>query len=86
MRMPFRLAIRTEGKMVNAYLAASESMDGAELIGSLRITIARGDQGVFERWKALMQNALAHIIEIETGLAPDFVEEPVPEHERAGEA
>lgn len=85
-RMPCRLAIREEGKWVNAYFAIDNTMEGARFLGSLDIGLA-GDEKIFSAWKALMHDALSLIIEKIVGVKPVFGgEEKAPEHERAGNA
>jgi hypothetical protein len=80
-----RLAIRHEGKFVNAYLARSDSMDDAMLLGSLLTTIAMNEP-IWLRWKALMSDVLASMVEDIFGQRPDMPEQQAPEHERSGEA
>ena len=81
-----RLAIRKEGNWLNAYLANSSTMEGAELIGSLRINVALRDPEIFERWKNLMVDALADIIADVVGTRPEMVEHDSPAYEKAGSA
>ena len=82
-KLPMRLAIRSEGNVVNAYLAAADTMADARLIGSLARGVAeRAD--LFERWKALMTEALSVLVEEITGQRPLITETRAPEHERSG--
>jgi hypothetical protein len=62
-----RLAIRSEGGRVNAYLAAPDSMDGALLVGS----ILRGaDEDLRNDWKTAIQLWLMRVIAECTGAPP----------------
>jgi hypothetical protein len=87
MLAPFRLAIRAEGKYVNCYYAATDTMDGAVLIGSIRRAVCDRDRCLFEKWQALMQEALSQACVDALGAEPvEFVTQPAPEHERSGSA
>lgn len=81
-----RLAIRREGKLVNAYLATAGSMDGAILMGSILRSIVARDDALWERWKAVMTDAMRNAVEDTFGQRPDVTERPAPPHEKAGEA
>ena len=83
---PIRLAIRKEGEFVNAYLAQSDSMEGAVLLGSIRRTILERDDSIWEKWKKLMTDAVSNAIHDQFDQRPTFEEQRAPEHERAGEA
>ena len=81
---PFRLAIRHEGKMVNAYLAKTETMEGATLLGSLVLSLASNPE-TFEQWKQFMKDAFAVAIKEALGATVTHMDEqPAPEHERSG--
>lgn len=82
-----RLAMREEGDNWNAYYAMPHTMDGALLLGSIRMAIAiRPDRK--EAFMALMRDAVADIIEERTGVRPTWPDGPrrAPEHERSGHA
>jgi hypothetical protein len=86
-RAPFRLAIRQEGELINAYVASNETMEGAMLLGSMRKRICEIDGEIFDLFKMLMQAALAAVSKDAVGIDIAFVgEEPAPEHERSGNA
>jgi hypothetical protein len=86
--LPVRLALREEGNMVNAYLAKSDSMVNAILIGSIAKGIVENDRRLWLDWKAIMTSAMANAVKELTGAEPDaepeMIEESAPEHERAG--
>lgn len=80
-----RLAIRREGNWVNAYLAKSETMEDALIIGSIALVIAeQGD--IFLRWKDVMTGAMTIVIKEFCGQEPEMTERAAPEHERSGSA
>ncbi len=83
--MKIRLALREEGSFWNAYLAQSDSMDGAKLIGSIMIGAAKKNPEVKAAFQALMQQVLADAVEQVTGEPPEKWDiGPAPEAERAG--
>ena len=84
--MPFRLALRVEGKFWNAYLAKYDTMDDATLLGSILMTLVDNDAKRRRVFIDLMSEALADAIEQIVGVKPDMVERPAPESERAGNA
>jgi hypothetical protein len=79
-----RLAFRAEGEFVNAYHAAGDTMEGADLLGSFRRSLLDQQPGLFDAWKAIMSDAYAKLIESTLGIRPTMDETPAPEHERAG--
>lgn len=85
-QMLMRLAIRREGQFVNAYHAAHDTMDGAMLVGSLRVSILDAHPDIWEDWKKLMSRAYQAVIHDVTGVKPHMDETPAPEHERSGRA
>jgi len=87
-QVPFRLAIRSEGNMVSAYLAYSDSMADATLLGSIRRGLVKEHPALFDEWRLLMQSALGQVVEDALGVKPVWPREPVPapEHERSGRA
>jgi hypothetical protein len=58
-----RLAIRHEGSVVNAYLAKEADMANAKLLGSIMHSIVERDADLWERWKAVMADAMVRAIE-----------------------
>lgn len=81
-----RLAIRREGEFVNAYHAGTDSMQGAMLMGSIRVSILDKHPEVWNDWKQLMTRAYQALIEGALGQKPEMTESPAPEHERSGRA
>jgi hypothetical protein len=63
MKSSYRLALRDEGKFWNAYVAEVGTMDGARLIGSLLMDIARIPAHK-EAFISLMKAALTSILEM----------------------
>ena len=81
-----RLALRREGKWWNAYYATTESMEGAELLGSIRMTIVENNPKTKEMFMDAMREAVADMVEHVTGTRPTWGgPQPAPEHERAGQ-
>jgi hypothetical protein len=81
-----RLAIRKEGRFVNAYAALENTMQGAVLLGSMAAGLCEEDDTIWKRWKALMIDIMAEAVEKMFGERPDMPERPAPEHEKSGEA
>lgn len=80
-----RIAFRVEGAMWNAYLAASDTMEGATLLGSLRMDIARNPIRKAQ-FQSLMTEVMADLTESAFGERPDMNVQAAPEHERSGNA
>lgn len=79
-----RLAMHHEGDYWRAYYALTDTMDGALLLGSIRMTIV-ADPKHKRAFMDLMQEAVADILEQATGVRPTWGgEKAAPEHERAG--
>lgn len=84
---PFRIAIRAEGKMINAYVAPPDTMEGAHLLGCVARAVCEADRSVFDDFQALMQRAAAALTREVLGAEPiRFDTTEAPEHERAGRA
>lgn len=82
---PYRIAFRTEGDRINAYLATTDTMEGSVWLGALRHSVAEGSPATWEKFKAAMCQAISDASAETTGVRPIvFDEEPAPEHERAG--
>ena len=81
-----RLAFRAEGEMWNAYwVPTMGSMDGALLIGFVRLGLAVG--GVKESFMATMRGAFEVAAEDAIGQTPTWSKPRVaPESERGGNA
>ena len=85
---PFRLALRIEGEWWNAYIAKSDTMEGAILVGSIRSRLVEESKDCKTGFIALMQVALTLAMQEATGLQMLWPEPPhrAPEHERSGTA
>jgi hypothetical protein len=82
--MPFRLALRQEGTLWNAYLATSDSMDNAMLLGSIKLSVVKNSEVRKREFMDLMTAVVADAVKETTGLDPLFAERPAPESERSG--
>lgn len=82
-----RLAMRHEGEFWNAYLAKTDSMADAVLLGSMRVSIFQTSPEIKESFLDLMRAAMAEHVFQTTGIRPEFRgEHAAPEHERSGRA
>lgn len=82
-----RLALRREGEWWNAYYARQDTMEGAFLIGSIRIGIATKSPEIKQAFMDLMKNVVAYGLEEVVGQVPSWNEpQDAPESERAGNA
>jgi hypothetical protein len=87
MTLPMRIAIRTEGTVLVAYITEQSTMDRAISIGSISRVIARDYPELFERWKELMKAAMTALCQELFGVTPqNWDESPAPERERSGNA
>lgn len=83
----FRLAIRAEGHMINAYIAPMDSMQEALLIGSINRNACDARRALFDQFKELMKEVLTEACKGALGAAPSgFDERQAPEHEKSGRA
>ncbi len=80
-----RIAFRAEGAMWNAYFAASGTMEGATLLGSLRMDIARDPVRKLQ-FQTLMTEVIADLCEAAFDERPDMNIQAAPESERSGNA
>jgi hypothetical protein len=82
-----RLALRAEGDNWNAYYALVGTMDGAILLGSIRMGAVTTSLKCKKAFMDLMQDVVADIIAEKTGTRPTW-DWPIraPEHERSGNA
>lgn len=83
-----RLAMREEGGFWSAYYAMPGSMEGAVLLGTIRMRfVARPERKV--EFMAMMREAVGDILEGITGARPVWPDpdgQRAPERERAGRA
>jgi hypothetical protein len=85
--MKLRIALRAEGNFWNAYLALPDTMDGAQMIGSIALGSAKRNPKIKQRFIDLMQMVFKDALKTQTGVtAEEFTIERAPEHERAGNA
>jgi hypothetical protein len=85
-KAPFRLAYRKEGEFVNAYYAEPGTMEGAILLGSMRVSILDSTPGLFDDFQACMRKALEQACRnVGFDMGPWQVFH-APEHERTGDA
>lgn len=82
-----RLAFRVEGDTWRAYYATTETMDGAIVLGSVAMRLVQAPKRK-DQFIAFMRDAVADLIEENTGLRLQWPEQPqpAPEHERSGSA
>lgn len=73
--------------MVNAYIAQTGNMAGALHIGCISVGLLKMQPALFEKFKALMTDAMTVLVEVGTGgTVLGTQEQPAPEHEKAGHA
>lgn len=68
------LAFREEGENWNAYYALTDTMDGALLLGSIRMAIIIDHPNRRATFMGLMREAVADIIEEKAGVRPTWKE------------
>lgn len=82
-----RLAMRAEGEFWNAYLAKTDTMDDAVLLGSMRLSVVEASPENHDLFLDLMRVAMAEFVFQTTGIRPEFGGgHAAPEHERSGRA
>ena len=85
MNSPIRLAMRVEGTWWVAYLAHSDTMEGASEVGRIRLSIVK-DQDRRTAFIEIMTKFMSEVIKDRFGVVPDWKTEPAPESERSGSA
>ena len=84
-KAPFRIAMRVEGEMWNAYFAPYDSMDDALLFGSIRIAAVHQDEELKELFMDLMKKVLeSSLARVSDAKVVRYDLEKAPEHEKAG--
>ena len=81
-----RLALRREGNMWNAYVAALNTMDGAVVIGSIAMAAVVDNPTRKAAFQRMMTEIVAEMIHAQTGQTPGMNEREAPPNERAGNA
>jgi hypothetical protein len=80
-----RLAMRHEGEYWNAYYAMPGTMEGAIVLGSIRMGAVIDNPARKDAFMVMMRDIVADIIEEHTGYRPIWGgPQTAPEHERAG--
>jgi len=80
-----RLALRQEEGNWNAYYAKKDTMEGAALLGSIKMALIVLNEKRKWAFMDLMRECVADLIEEETGTRPKWGgPERAPEHERSG--
>lgn len=85
-KMAVRLALREEGNFWNAYMALSDTMKGAKLIGSIALGAVQKNPLVKETFFNLMTTVMSDAILATTGTAPDHWDTEPAKDERSGNA
>lgn len=81
-----RLAMRHEGENWVAYYALTDTMEGALLLGSIRMTLV-ADPKRKNAFMDLMRDAVGDMLKQATGADPSWGgAHRAPEHERSGNA
>jgi hypothetical protein len=82
-----RLAMRVEGEFWNAYLAKTDTMADAVLLGSMRLSVVEASPENRDLFSDLMRVAMSEFVFQTTGIRAEFRGgHAAPEHERAGRA
>ncbi|MHB1310494.1 MAG: hypothetical protein ACYC3L_00660 [Gemmatimonadaceae bacterium] len=85
-KVSVRLAMRVEGEWWNAYAALPDTMDGAHLLGSVRLS-GMQDLARKNAFIRLMSDVLGFYLTQKLGTGVVWGEpERAPEHERSGRA
>jgi len=87
MKMKLRVALRQKGNFYNAYAAASDTMEGAFLLGSIAMGSVQKHPAIKIAFIALMKQVMAAGIKETTGVEPEgWITHTAPESERGGSA
>jgi hypothetical protein len=82
--LPFRLALRHEGSMWNAYLADRNTMNKATLVGSIAMAAVVNNPLRKQAFQQMMTEVLSDMVEEFFGVKPEMRTQEAPEHEKAG--
>jgi hypothetical protein len=58
----FRIAVRREGAMINAYVAEMGTMEGSLLLASINAAVCEQDPVMFDRFKRLCETAVRSMV------------------------
>lgn len=80
-----RIAFREEGDLWVAYHTGLDTMEGATVLGSIRMTLVLGRPVRKAQFMELMKDSFADITEDAAGVRPTYPDAPTcaPEHERS---
>lgn len=83
-----RIAFREEGTMWNAYIAKPDTMEGAFLLGSIAMGVARSQPDIKAAFMEFMKVAFRQSLQdiLGTEIPDEFDMQRAPEHERSGKA
>lgn len=81
-----RLAMRVEGTMWNAYYALCNTMEGAILLGGIKLAFVLDNPERKQAFLDIMTSIVADHLETHTGQRPEWDIKDAPEHERGGRA
>lgn len=82
-----RIALRSEGEWWNAYYALNETMEGAILLGTVRLSAVTSNPTAKQQFITCMRTIVADVIQEKTGVRPVWnAPVPAPESERSGRA
>ena len=83
MKPPFRIAIRTEGPWVVAYLASLDTMKEALELGRMLKVVFDGGRTLFDEWNSLLKRAVSDTVKEVTGFTIEKFVETIPDEEPA---
>jgi hypothetical protein len=80
-----RLALRHEGENWNAYYALPDTMEGAIVLGSIRMGAVVDNPARKQAFMDMMRDIVADLIEEKVGVRPTWGgPQSAPQHERSG--
>jgi len=84
---PFRLAFRSEGRLVNCYFAKPNTMENAVLLSCLPQKLIDAEPALWDAWRKIMIDCLDVMCREVFGTpigSNRYVEEEGPENEKSG--
>jgi len=84
---PYRIAIRAEGNMINAYWTRTGTMEGAELVACISRDVCDSSNALFEAFHALIEATSVELVRLRLGAhlrIMDIETTAAPERELAG--